>query len=392
MIEFSTQEQAAAVPIIKIIGIGGAGGNTINNLVERCCDNIYCIAANTDSQALEQSKAQQKIQLGIKSTRGLGTGANPELGKHAAQEDLDKIIEALSNANIVFLTAGMGGGTGSGALPVVAHALKEEGILSIALVTTPFIFEGKRRTIIAREAIEQLKPEVDALIIIPNQRLLEVVEQDTSLLDAFALINDMLSQSIKGIADIVTKPGYINVDYADLKAIMKDMGLAVMGTGRATGSKRAAIAAQQAISSPLLENMTIKGAHGVLLNISGDPTMRLHEINEAASIIYQQAAEDAHIIIGAVIDKNLQDEFCVSVIATGFEKKQQESFQPPIIEPLNQSTIINTELQSSLSKESVAEQKIHESNKSQISDEDLCDLDVPTFMRQQKSEPDTSLK
>lgn len=402
MIDFACEEQTTIVPSIKVIGVGGAGGNTVNSLIEAGCQGIYCIAANTDAQALEQSCAQQKIQLGVKATKGLGTGANPEIGKHAAEEDLDKIMESLGSADIVFLTAGMGGGTGSGALPVIAHALKEEGILTIAIVTTPFMFEGKRRTSIAHQAIERLETEVDALIIIPNQRLLDIVDHDASMLDSFAMINDMLSQSVKGIADIITKPGYINVDFADLKAVMKGMGLAVMGTGKSSGANRASLAAQQAISSPLLENMTIKGARGVLLNISGGSSMRLHEINEAASIIYEQAAEDAHIIVGAVIDEDLQDAIAVSVIATGFEKNMSQtcsedlrSDNQPISSQVSTDKATDS-IECEQEKSVTPAQKIEDSAPKaqsciaskdqdiiQLNDEDLEDLDVPTFMRKQ---------
>lgn len=410
MIDFTCEEQTSIVPSIKVIGVGGAGGNTVNSLIESGCQGIYCITANTDAQALEQSHAQQKIQLGVKATKGLGTGANPEVGKHAAEEDLDKIMESLNNADIVFLTAGMGGGTGSGALPVIAHAIKEEGILTIAIVTTPFTFEGKRRTSIARDAITKLETEVDALIVIPNQRLLDIVDHDASLLDSFAMINDMLSQSVKGIADIITKPGYINVDFADLKAIMKNMGLAVMGTGRASGANRASVAAKQAISSPLLENMTIKGAHGVLLNISGGSSMRLHEINEAASIIYEQAAEDAHIIVGAVIDSSLQDDIAISVIATGFEKNMSQSCsinlrvdsQPTISQVIPDPVNEHSECQQE--KTVAAAQKIEEpaaqaqsrvapkdQDVIELNDKDLEDLDVPTFMRTSAQENDRQL-
>jgi cell division protein FtsZ len=409
MIDFSNEEQLTLAPSIKVIGVGGAGGNTVNSLIQSGCDNIYCIAANTDAQALDQSHAQLKIQLGVKSTKGLGTGANPEIGKHAAEEDLDKIMQACNSADIVFLTAGMGGGTGSGALPVIARALKDEGVLTIAVITTPFTFEGKRRAGIAHAAIAQLESSVDALIIIPNQRLLDIVDHNVSLLDSFAMINDMLSQSVKGIADIITKPGYINVDFADLKAIMKNMGLAIMGTGRASGQDRASFAALQAISSPLLENMTIKGARSVLLNIAGGHSMGLHEINEAASIIYEQASEDAHIIVGAVIDESLEDDISVSVIATGFEKNmslersinithdaqvaERQVSQEGVIEP------------SEISKEKqvIAAQKIEDEKQEvatvaatraavkdkdivELNDKDLEDLDVPSFMRKQTEE------
>lgn len=323
MIEFKEEIQGQSAASIKVIGVGGAGGNTVNSIVGSGYNGIESIVANTDAQALGLSKASHTIHIGVKSTKGLGTGANPELGKRAAEEDLDKIMEAIGDADIVFLTAGMGGGTGSGALPVVAHALRERGILSIAVVTKPFIFEGKRRATVADKAIDALRKEVDTLIIIPNQKLLDVVDQNVSMIDAFAMINEILSKSVKGISDIITKPGHINVDFADVRTIMKDMGLAVLGTGCATGEGRATQAAMNAISSPLLENMSIKGARGILLNISGGKNLGLHEISQAASVMYDQVDEDATIILGSVIDEALTDQVTVTIIATGF--KPQES-------------------------------------------------------------------
>lgn len=314
------EESLSSIPTarIKVIGIGGAGGNTVNSMIEHDDYGIEFIVANTDAQALSLSNAQHVIQLGAKSTKGLGAGANPELGKRAAEEDLDKIMNLLINADIVFLTGGLGGGTGSGGLPVVARALREKGILCIAVVTKPFVFEGKRRGQIANQALELLKKEVDTLIVVPNEKLLENVDTKVSMIDAFSMINAILQQSVKGIADIIAKPGHINVDFADVRAIMKDMGLAVMGTGIATGEDRAQQAALQAISSPLLENMSIAGARGVLLNITGGSNLGLHEISSAASVIYEQADKDANIIIGSVIDTSLSDEIRVTVIATGF--------------------------------------------------------------------------
>ncbi|MCX5922799.1 MAG: cell division protein FtsZ [Candidatus Dependentiae bacterium] len=317
MIELlDVQPENMAVASIKVIGVGGAGGNTVNSIVG--ANNIECIVANTDAQALSQSKSHHTVHIGVKSTRGLGTGANPELGKRAAEEDLDKILEAIGDADIVFLTAGMGGGTGSGALPVIAAALRERNVLSIAIVTKPFVFEGKRRAAVAAKAIEELRSKVDTLIVIPNQKLLETVDQKVSMIDAFSMINELLGKSVKGISDIITKPGHINVDFADVRTVMKDMGLAVMGTGVAIGQNRAQEAALQAISSPLLENMSIKGAHGVLLNITGGKNLGLHEISQAASVVYEQADENATIILGSVIDESMTDEVMVTIIATGF--------------------------------------------------------------------------
>lgn len=327
---------------LKVIGIGGAGGNTVNSIVESGCTCIESIAVNTDAQALHLSKAHSTIQVGIKSTKGLGTGANPELGKRAAEEDLNKIMDMLADTDIVFLTAGMGGGTGSGAIPIIARALRENNILSIAIVTLPFEFEGKRRARIAQEAIALLKKEVDTLIIIPNQKLLDIVDKHVSMLDAFAMINDVLVQSVKGITDIITKPGHINVDFADVRTIMKGMGLAVMGNAKASGENRAQEATLKAITSPLLENMRIKGAHGVLLNITGGKDLSLHEISEAAQIIYEEAAEDAHIILGSVIDENVEDEVNVTIIATGFENEQDEQItQETAVQSLTEELAVN---------------------------------------------------
>lgn len=329
MIEFEQEKSKELVPVatIKVIGVGGAGGNTVNSIIESGYQGIDFIVANTDSQALLLSKAETKIQIGVKSTKGLGTGANPDLGKRAAEEDLDKIMEAIGSADIVFLAGGMGGGTGSGALPVVARALKEKNILSIAIVTKPFLFEGKRRATVAEGAIDALRKEVDTLLIVPNQKLLDLVGQHVSMIDAFAMINDLLCQSVKGISDIITKPGHINVDFSDVRAIMKDMGLAVMGTGRASGDNRAKAAALQAISSPLLENMSVEGARGVLFNITGGKNLSLYEVGQAASVIYEQAHEEANIILGSVIDETMDDEVAVTIVATGFSrvKKNEKS-------------------------------------------------------------------
>jgi len=324
MIEFEkeTEEQRKEPHCsvsIKVLGVGGAGGNTVNSIIESGYRATEFIVANADAQALELSRAKTKVQIGVKSTKGLGTGADPEVGKRAAEEDLEKVMEAIGDADIVFLAGGMGGGTGSGGLPVIAKALREKNILSIAVVTKPFLFEGKRRMRVAQEAIEKLAQEVDTLIMIPNQKLLDVVDSNVSMIDAFSMINDVLSQSIRGISDIIAKPGHINVDFADVRAVMKDCGLAVMGTGKATGADRAEEAAIEAISSPLLENMSVEGARGVLLNITGGPNLGLHEISQAASIIYDQAHEDANIILGSVIDESLSEEVIVTIIATGFE-------------------------------------------------------------------------
>jgi cell division protein FtsZ len=366
-------EQDSMVPTarIKVIGVGGAGGNTINSMIETN-QGITFIAANTDAQALNASKADHKVQLGMKSTKGLGTGANPELGKRAAEEDLDKVMELVADADIVFITGGMGGGTGSGALPVIARALHEKNILCIAVVTKPFNFEGKRRAAVAEKALQELKKEVDTLIIMPNEKLLEAVDEQVSMIDAFALINDVLNKSVKGIADIISRPGHINVDFADVRAIMKDMGLAIMGTSRASGKDRARQAALSAISSPLLENMSIAGARAVLLNITGGTNLSLHEISQAAGVVYEQAAPDANIILGSVIDETLTDEIQITVIATGFEvpAREQEATACAI------TAAKAAKQPAPLKKEQVRE----------LYPDAAEDLDVPTFMRTKDTE------
>ena len=304
---------------IKVVGIGGAGGNTVNSMIASELQHIDFIVANTDSQALYRSNALKKIQLGKKATKGLGSGANPDLGRRATEEDLEKIMEAIGDADIVFLAAGMGGGTGSGGIPVIAKALKERGILSVAVVTKPFSFEGRRRMAVAEESLELLKKEVDTLIVVPNQKLLEVVDRSVSMIESFSMIDELLIHSVKSISDIITQPGHINVDFADLRSIMKGMGLAMMGAGCAQGPDRARVAAQQAVASHLIENMDIKKARGILLNITGGVSLTLHEINDAASVIYDESNDSAHIILGSVIDPNMGDKVIVSVIATGFE-------------------------------------------------------------------------
>lgn len=321
MIEFD-REESHATPLasIKVVGVGGAGGNTINCMVESGYTGVEFVAVNTDAQALKDSRAHVKLQIGQKSTKGLGAGANPEVGKRAAEEDLDKVMEHLQGADIVFVTGGMGGGTGSGALPVVVKALKEKGILTIVIITKPFGFEGRKRSRIAEEAVERVKKGADTLLIIPNQKLLDLVDDKVSMIDGFGMINEVLNQSVRGISDIITRAGHINVDFADVREIMKDQGLAVMGTARSSGEHRAKKAALEAISSPLLENMSIAGARGVLLNITGGSNLGLHEISEAASVIYEQADENANIILGSVIDKDAGEEVSVTVIATGFNE------------------------------------------------------------------------
>ena len=304
---------------IKVIGVGGGGGNAVNRMIQAGIKGIEFLVANTDLQAMRHSLAPTKIQLGNKLTKGLGAGANPEIGKQAALEDTDRILEALSGADMIFITTGMGGGTGTGAAPIIASLAAELGSLTVAVVTKPFGFEGKRRRVQAEQGIRALRDTVDTLITIPNERLLNFVERGTSLNDAFKIADDILRQAVQGISDLITVPGEINLDFADVKTIMHGMGMALMGTGVSTGEHRAVEAAQRAISSPLLEEASIEGAKGVLINVTGGPDMTLFEVHEAASIIQEAADEEANIIFGTVIDPRMKDEVKVTVIATGFD-------------------------------------------------------------------------
>lgn len=303
---------------IKVIGIGGGGGNAVNRMIEAGIEGIEFLVANTDLQALKRSKAPIKIQLGSRLTKGLGAGANPNVGREAALEDTDKIIEVLEGADMVFVTTGLGGGTGTGGAPIIASLATELDALTVAVVTKPFHFEGRRRMQQAEHGLRELRECVDTVITIPNERLLHTVERDSSLADSFGVADDVLRQAVQGISDLITVPGLINLDFADVKSIMQGMGMALMGAGRARGENRAIEATQQAISSPLLEEATIQGAKGVLINITGGPDLTLYEVNVASTIIRESADEDANIIFGAVIDENLRDEMKITVIATGF--------------------------------------------------------------------------
>ncbi len=314
---------------IKVIGVGGGGGNAVNRMIEAGIEGIEFLVANTDLQALKRSRAPIKIQLGGKLTKGLGAGANPETGRNAALEDTEKIIEALEGADMVFVTTGLGGGTGTGAAPIIASLATELNALTVAVVTKPFHFEGKRRQNQGEQGLRELRECVDTVITIPNERLLGNVSRDMSLTDAFKMADDVLRQAVQGISDLITVPGLINLDFADVKAIMAGMGMALMGAGRASGEDRALKATQEAISSPLLEEASINGAKGVLINITGGLDLTLYEVNEASSIIREAADEDANIIFGAVIDESMRDEMKITVIATGFDKEVVETGHVP---------------------------------------------------------------
>jgi cell division protein FtsZ len=315
MLEFDQSDENFAV--IKVIGVGGGGTNAVNRMIQAGLKGVEFIAINTDAQALALSMAPVRLQVGTKLTKGLGAGANPDIGSKAAEESREQIADALKGADMVFITAGMGGGTGTGAAPVVAEVAKEVGALAVGVVTKPFTFEGRRRQNFAEKGAALLKSKVDTLITIPNDRLLQVVEKRTSIMEAFRIADDVLRQGVQGISDLIAVPGLINLDFADVKTIMAEMGSALMGVGVSQGENRAAAAAKAAISSPLLET-SIDGARGVLLNITGGSDLALFEVNEAAEIVIQAADPEANIIFGAVIDESLKDEVRVTVIATGF--------------------------------------------------------------------------
>ena len=312
---------------IKVIGVGGGGGNAVSQMIDAGIDGVEFIAANTDAQALRQFKGRTLLQIGSSVTKGLGAGANPEVGRQAALEDRDRIIEMIAGADMVFITAGMGGGTGTGAAPVIAQAAKELGILTVAVVTKPFHFEAKRRMAIAEQGIEELSKHVDSLIIIPNSKLPEVMGADALLLNAFKAANDVLQGAVQGIAELITRQGLINVDFADVRTVMSEMGQAVMGAGQARGEDRAIMAVQAAIGSPLLEEVNLQGACGVLVNITAGMNMTMREFEEIGSAVADLASDDATVVIGTVIDPEIGDELRVTVVATGLNNSQRSASQ-----------------------------------------------------------------
>lgn len=306
---------------IRVVGVGGGGGNAINSMIEKKLQGVDFFAINCDMQALDRNKAPNKIQIGKNLTRGLGAGADPSIGQRAVEEDRDEIARSLAGSDMVFVTAGMGGGTGTGGGPILANIAKSVGALVVGIVTKPFNCEGKKRMAQAEQGLEEMKKQVDTLIVIPNQKLLSIVERNTPLQEAFDKANDVLYNATRGISELITVPGLINVDFADVRTIMREMGDALMGSGVATGENRSIEAAHAAISSPLLEGVSISGALGVLVNVTGGPTMSLVEVDEAVSVIHEAAGEEANVIMGAVIDDNLGEEMMVTVIATGFNKR-----------------------------------------------------------------------
>ncbi|MET3576903.1 cell division protein FtsZ [Bhargavaea ullalensis] len=388
MLEFDTNIDALAV--IKVIGVGGGGNNAVNRMIEHGVQGVEFIAVNTDAQALKLSEAEVKLQIGEKLTRGLGAGANPEVGKKAAEESKEQIEEALRGADMVFVTAGMGGGTGTGAAPVIAQVAKDLGALTVGVVTRPFTFEGRKRATQAIGGIAAMKESVDTLIVIPNDRLLEIVDKNTPMLEAFREADNVLRQGVSGISDLIAVPGLINLDFADVKTIMQNKGSALMGIGISSGENRAAEAAKKAISSPLLET-SIDGAKGVLMNITGGSNLSLFEVQEAADIVASASDEEVNMIFGSVINDNLKDEIVVTVIATGFTEeqlntrpsrggfgssRQQAAPQP---EPRQQQAPVRGERERREDHGQYRQEPAPRQNQQQ---EDA--LDIPTFLRNRR--------
>ena len=342
MIELEESRRTGAN--LKVVGIGGGGCNAVNTMIKSGLMGVEFIGANTDAQALTACSAPIKVQLGANLTKGLGAGASPEIGRNAILEDRDRLREILSGADMVFITAGLGGGTGTGGAPILSTIAKEVGALTVAVVTKPFFFEGKRRQRQAEEGLKELRKCVDTLITIPNQRLLNIAGKDMSLLDAFRKADEVLLQAVQGISDLITVEGLINLDFADVRTVMSEMGMALMGTGAASGEKRAVEAAQRAISSPLLEDITITGARGILISVSGGPDLGIYEVNEACMLIQDEAHEDANIIFGAVIDEKIREEIRITVIATGFgraESKEETARESVSHPPEREKVVVN---------------------------------------------------
>jgi cell division protein FtsZ len=385
--------------VIKVVGVGGGGGNAVNHMMDASIEGVDFICANTDAQALKTNRVRTLLQLGSNITKGLGAGANPDVGREAALEDRDRIQEALSGADMVFITAGMGGGTGTGAAPVVAEMAKEMGILTVAVVTKPFPFEGRKRMQVAMRGIEELSKHVDSLITIPNDKLLPVLGKDMSLMNAFNAANDVLLDAVQGIAELITRPGFINVDFADVRTVMKGMGIAMMGTGSAKGENRARVAAEEAINSPLLEDIDIVGAQGILVNITAGLDLSIGEFNDVGNTVKAVASEDATVVIGTVVDPEMQDELRVTVVATGLgravarEQARPEPQQEPAAMRLVKSDVERREPRHADNYRELDRQPVSAGRKEPrtsgrgfldaVRDKDLEYLDIPAFLRRQ---------
>ena len=390
MFELADEPQQNAV--IKVIGVGGGGGNAVQHMVVNNIEGVEFICANTDSQALRKVEARSVIQLGGAVTKGLGAGANPEVGRQAAMEDRERIAEAIRGADMIFITAGMGGGTGTGGAPVVAEVAKELGILTVAVVTKPFPFEGKKRALIAEQGLAQLAESVDSLITIPNEKLLSVLGKNSSLLDAFSAANDVLLGAVQGIADLIMRPGMINVDFADVRTVMSEMGQAMMGTGSATGDNRAREAAEMAIGSPLLEDVDLQGARGILVNVTAGLDLTLGEFTEVGQVIEEFASEHATVVIGTVIDHDLVDELKVTVVATGLGVKQSIAEKPKkvvdntaVAEPVRKAPTTVADYAELDKPAHIRNQaaKALSPRAENAKEKDMDYLDIPAFLRRQ---------
>ncbi|GEK47020.1 cell division protein FtsZ [Halomonas pacifica] len=375
--------------VIKVIGVGGGGGNAVNHMVESSIEGVEFICANTDAQALKRVAAKTVLQLGGEITKGLGAGANPEVGRQAAMEDRERIAELLSGADMVFITAGMGGGTGTGGAPVVAQVAKELGILTVAVVTRPFPFEGPKRMRAAEEGMKELSEHVDSLITIPNEKLLSVLGKNASLLTAFSAANDVLLGAVQGIAELITSPGIINVDFADVRTVMSEMGMAMMGTGGATGENRAREAAEKAIRSPLLEDIDLHGARGILVNITAGPDLSIGEFNDVGATVQEFASQDATIVVGTSIDMEMSDELRVTVVAAGLDGRAQKPVQrdaavsrnepSPDYRKLQQQPAVARQQAAKAEQEAASKARTEKRRSQELDDY----LDIPAFLRRQ---------
>jgi len=368
--------------VIKVIGVGGGGGNAVEHMVSCGIEGVDFICVNTDAQALKKIKAKTVLQVGGSMTKGLGAGANPDIGRQAALEDRDRLVEVLEGADMVFITAGMGGGTGTGAAPVVAQIAKELGALTVAVVTRPFSFEGRKRSAVAGDGLKELGKHVDSLITIPNQKLVSVLGKDISLLEAFKSANDVLRGAVQGIAELITREGLINVDFADVRTVMSEMGMAMMGTGAASGEDRARMATEMAIASPLLEDVDLMGARGILVNVTAGPDMSMGEFHEVGQIVEELAAEDAVIVVGTVLDPDIGKELRVTVVATGIGHPVKSEQQPPV--KLVQRNHKSGEVDyGELERPTVIRRRAVGDSMTAPTDADLEYLDIPAFLRKQ---------
>ncbi|MDT8382959.1 MAG: cell division protein FtsZ [Gammaproteobacteria bacterium] len=379
---FELMETNIAGAIIKVIGVGGGGGNAVEHMVSQNIEGVDFICTNTDAQALKNSSARTVLQMGNNVTKGLGAGANPDMGRQAALEDRERIVELISGADMVFITAGMGGGTGTGGAPVVAQIAKELGVLTVAVVTKPFPFEGKKRMAIAEQGIKELSEYVDSLITIPNEKLMDVLGKDVSLLDAFKAANDVLLGAVQGIADLITRPGLINVDFADVRTVMSEMGMAMMGTGFAVGENRARIAAESAVASPLLESIDLAGARGILVNVTAGMDMTIGEFDEVGNTIKGFASDNATVVVGTVIDPEMTEGLRVTVVATGLGQKLPVSMEKPmtLITPAGPNGEVDY---GQLDRPTVIRNKVAGERYATGTDGSLDYLDIPAFLRRQ---------